>query len=75
VTAAGVSPAIGCCVYNSIVMKDSADGLVPATELRCNLAAYLDAARSGATYVVTRGSRITARLMPPVDEGETASDD
>jgi antitoxin (DNA-binding transcriptional repressor) of toxin-antitoxin stability system len=61
------------CVYNCCVMNESRD--VPATELRSNLAAYLDEVRAGATFTITRGTRVAGRLVPPVDEEETASDD
>ena len=44
-------------------MNDSRD--VPATELRANLAAFLDEARSGLEFRITRGSRVAARLVPP----------
>jgi prevent-host-death family protein len=54
------------CVYNCCGMNDSRD--VPATELRANLAAFLDEARSGGEFRITRGSRVAARLVPPVLE-------
>jgi hypothetical protein len=60
------------CVYNCCVMNDSRD--VPATELRSNLAAYLDEARSGIEFRITRGSRVAARLVPPVSDEEETND-
>ena len=51
------------CAYNCCGMNDSRD--VPATELRANLAAFLDEARAGGTVVVTRSGRPAARLVPP----------
>jgi prevent-host-death family protein len=57
------------CVYNCCGMNDSRD--VPATELRSNLAAYLDEARAGGTVVVTRSGRPAARLVPPDLDGES----
>jgi prevent-host-death family protein len=53
-------------------MNDSRD--VPATELRSNLAAYLDEARSGIEFRITRGSRVAARLVPPVSDEEETND-
>lgn len=50
-------------VYSLDIVNDSRD--VPATELRSNLAAYLDEARAGGTVVVTRSGRPAARLVPP----------
>jgi prevent-host-death family protein len=44
-------------------MNESRD--VPATELRSNLAAYLDEVRAGGSFTITRGSRVAARLVPP----------
>jgi prevent-host-death family protein len=63
-----LSPGYQCCVYNSYVMNDLPDGSVAATELRRNPAAYLDEVRAGATFTITRGSRVAGRLVPPVDE-------
>jgi hypothetical protein len=57
--------------YNCCVMNDSRD--VPATELRANLAAFLDEARSGVEFRITRGSRVAARLVPPDVEERSAS--
>jgi hypothetical protein len=51
------------CMYNCCGVNDSRD--VPATELRANLAAFLDEARSGVEFRITRGSRVAARLVPP----------
>jgi prevent-host-death family protein len=56
------------CVYNCCVMNESRD--VPATELRSNLAAYLDEVRAGATFTITRGSRVAGRLVPPEEISE-----
>jgi prevent-host-death family protein len=53
-------------------MNDSRD--VPATELRANLAAYLDEVRAGATFTITRGTRVAGRLVPAVEEGESNDD-
>jgi hypothetical protein len=45
------------CVYNCCGMNDSRD--VPATELRANLASFLDEARSGVEFRITRnGNRV-----------------
>jgi Antitoxin Phd_YefM, type II toxin-antitoxin system len=60
-------------MYDCCVMNESRD--VPATELRSNLAAYLDEVRAGATFTITRGTRVAGRLVPPVDEEATDSDD
>jgi prevent-host-death family protein len=61
-------------MYNFSIMSDSSE-LVPATELRSRLASYLDEVRSGASFTITRGTRVAGRLVPPVDEEEAASDD
>jgi antitoxin (DNA-binding transcriptional repressor) of toxin-antitoxin stability system len=53
-------------------MNESRD--VAATELRSNLAAFLDEVRAGASFTITRGTRVAGRLVPPVDE-ERNSDD
>jgi prevent-host-death family protein len=45
---------------------------VPAAELRSNLALYLDEVRAGSSFVITRGSRVAGRLVPPdTEEDET----
>jgi prevent-host-death family protein len=46
---------------------------VPVTELRSNLASFLDEARSGRIIEITRSGRPAGRLVPPAvfDEGET----
>jgi prevent-host-death family protein len=51
------------------------DESVPATELRSNLALYLDEVRAGATFVITRGSRVAGRLVPPDAEEMTFGED
>jgi antitoxin (DNA-binding transcriptional repressor) of toxin-antitoxin stability system len=48
---------------------------VPATELRSRLAAYLDSALSGSEFTIYRGSRPTARLLPPDAEEMTFGED
>jgi prevent-host-death family protein len=55
-------------------MNESRD--VPAAELRSNLAAYLDEVRAGATFTITRGSRVAGRLVPPepVEERSAGGD-
>jgi antitoxin (DNA-binding transcriptional repressor) of toxin-antitoxin stability system len=54
-------------------MNDSRD--VPASELRSRLAAFLDEARSGVEFRITRGSRVAARLLPPDVEEISGEDD
>jgi len=51
------------------------DESVAATEWHSRLATYLDAARSGSSFVITRGSRIAGRLIPPDVEELTREDD
>ena len=57
--------------YNLAAMDES----VAATEWHSRLATYLDAARSGSSFVITRGSRIAGRLIPPDVEELTREDD
>lgn len=47
---------------------------VPAKELRQRLAEYLDEARSGQSFEITRSGRPAGRLVPPALE-ETPDDD
>jgi prevent-host-death family protein len=48
---------------------------VPAKELRQRLAEYLDEARSGESFEITRSGRAAARLIPPAVEETDDQDD
>jgi prevent-host-death family protein len=49
---------------------------VPATEVRQRFAAFLDEARAGRSFEITRSGRPAGRLVPPAafDEEETDDD-
>jgi prevent-host-death family protein len=48
---------------------------VPAKEFRLRLAQFLDAARSGESFEVTRSGRPAARLVPPIPREGLPDDD
>jgi prevent-host-death family protein len=47
---------------------------VPAKQLRARLAEYLDEARSGQTFDITRSGRPAGRLVPPLEENDDDAD-
>jgi hypothetical protein len=70
-TGDGVSPH-NLCLCNNCVMNERD---VPATEVRQHFAAYLDEVRGGASFTITRGSRVAGRLVPPAFDEEETNDD